>query len=68
MLNIGLLIEIAKKPLKAYYELISVKREKKKLSLSLEIEDLVVRARECFDQIYYKNKVQNQQLNLMKVV
>jgi hypothetical protein len=29
---------------------------------------LVARARECFDQIYYKNKVQNQQLDLMKVV
>jgi hypothetical protein len=25
-------------------------------------------SRECFDQIFFKNKVQNQQLNLLKVI
>jgi hypothetical protein len=29
---------------------------------------LIKRTRECFDQIYYKNKVQNQQLDLFKVI
>jgi hypothetical protein len=28
----------------------------------------VIEARQCFDQIFYKNKVQNQQLDLIKVV
>lgn len=68
VLNINLLVEVAKKPLKGYYELISLKRERNKLSVRLEIEELVLRARECFDQIYYKNKVQNQQLDLMKSI
>lgn len=68
VLSINLLVEIAKKPLKGYYELISLKREKNKLAVRLEIEDLVARARECFDQIYYKNKVQNQQLDLMRSI
>jgi len=68
VLNIYLLVEIALKPLKGYYMLISLKREKNKLALRLEIEDLVTKTRECFDQIYYKNKVQNQQLDLLKVI
>lgn len=32
------------------------------------MEDIVRKARDCFDQIYYKNKVQNQQLDLLKVI
>jgi hypothetical protein len=27
-----------------------------------------MKARECFDQIYYKNRVKNQQLELLKVI
>jgi len=29
---------------------------------------LISKTRECFDQIYYKNKVQNQQLDLLRVI
>ena len=68
IINIYLLIEIAKRPLKGYYQLILLKKEKNKTKLQLEIDDLVSVSRECFDQIFYKNKVQNQQLNLLKVI
>ena len=63
-----LLIQVAKKPLKGYYQLIKLKKEKTDMKLRLEIDDLVSVSRECFDQIFYKNKVQNQQLNLLKVI
>ena len=63
-----LLIQIAKKPLKGYYQLITLKKEKTNIKLKLQIDDLVSVCRECFDQIFYKNKVQNQQLNLLKVI
>ena len=51
-----------------YYQLILLKKEKNKTKLQLEIDHLVSVSRECFDQIFYKNKVQNQQLNLLKVI
>lgn len=68
ILNIYLLIEIAKKPLKGYFQLIVLKKEKMPAKMKLEVDDLVSIARNCFDQIFYKNKVQNQMLDLLKVI
>lgn len=45
-----------------------MKKDKITTRLRLEVEDLVSIARECFDKIYFKNKVQNQQLDLLKVI
>lgn len=36
--------------------------------MKLEVDDLVSISRNCFDQIFYKNKVQNQMLDLLKVI
>ena len=68
IMNICLFNEIAKKPLKAFYELMRLKREKVDLRTKMDIECLVLETRECFDQIFKKNKVQNQELELLKVI
>ena len=68
LVNIYLLIDVALKPLKGYFEIISIKKKKTSVTHDLEISDLVQRARECFDQIFYRNKVQNQQLELLRVI
>ena len=68
VISIYLLIEIAKRPLKGYFQLVLLKKEKTKTHLQLEISHLVSVSRECFDQIFFKHRVQNQQLNLLRVI
>jgi hypothetical protein len=63
IMNIYQYIELAKKPLKAYYELMKLKAEGKKSSdLSVELTELTIETRECFDQLFLKHKVKNQKL------
>ena len=60
IMSIYLFIEIAKKPLKAYYEIMRLKQEKINSDTDLELEYLIKETRECFDQVFLKNKAKNQ--------
>ena len=65
---IYLFVEIAQKPLKAYYEIMRLKREKNTVADSIDLECLIDETRECFDQIFLKNNVKNNNLTLLKVI
>ncbi len=68
IMTIYMYIEILRKPLKAYYELMRLKSEQKSDSFDIELADLTIETRECFDQLFLKNKLKNQKFELNKVI
>jgi len=68
VLEIYFYLEVAKEPIKAYYELIRLKREKITFKTKTELESMMEMAKLCFAQIFKKNNVQNQELELMKLL
>jgi hypothetical protein len=68
LIEIYFFLEVAKEPIKAYYEIIRLKREKITFKTRTELESMIEMAKLCFAQIFKKYNVQNQELELMKLI
>lgn len=60
-------VELNKKPLKGYYEIMRMKKMNLSAVDKLDIESLIFETRECFDQLFLKNNVTNSILPLYSV-
>lgn len=68
LLEIYFFLEVAKEPIRAYYEIVRLKREKISFKSKCELESMVEMAKLCFMQIFKSHNVQNQDLELMKLI